>query len=115
MPTYNYSSNGVPPSSHVLGETFQCFWDCGQGLHCNALICGYDLSKHLREVHGIHGSDKTRVYCLWNSCNKDVNKECLTRHVEEIHMRIVYMCECHSTFSRKDTLNNHKKTCPSQH
>ncbi|KAG2035728.1 hypothetical protein BDR03DRAFT_961390 [Suillus americanus] len=112
---YNYSSNGVSapstsaPGQHSLDEMFQCMWDCGYGLHCNALIHGHNLSAHLREAHGIYGSDKTRFWCLWNSCNREFNKESLSRHVEEVHMGIVYQCTgCGSTYTRKDTLNRHR-------
>ncbi|KAG1866124.1 hypothetical protein F4604DRAFT_970802 [Suillus subluteus] len=110
----NYSGSGVSDSStpgpgrHHPDETFQCMWDCGHGLHCNALIHGYNLPAHLREAHGIRGSDNTRVWCLWKSCNREFNKENLSRHVEEVHMGIVYECGCGSTYTRRDTLNKHK-------
>ncbi|KAG1845320.1 hypothetical protein DFJ58DRAFT_510544 [Suillus subalutaceus] len=114
---HHWSNNGVPnssasgPGQHSLDEMFQCMWDCPYPLHCNALIRGYNLSAHLREAHGIHGSDKTRLLCQWKTCNREFNKESLSRHVEEVHMGIVYRCEwCGTPFSRKDTLNKHKKT-----
>jgi hypothetical protein len=34
--------------------------------------------------------------------------------VEDIHMGIVYFCDCGSKFSRKDALNNHKENCSGQ-
>ncbi|KAG1819690.1 uncharacterized protein BJ212DRAFT_1060736 [Suillus subaureus] len=86
-------------------------WDCAHGLYCNALIRGHNLSAHLREVHGIHGTDKTRVICKWKRCDRELHKESLVRHVEEAHMGISHPCECGATFSRRDTLNRHKKTC----
>ncbi|KAG2351471.1 hypothetical protein BDR07DRAFT_1443986 [Suillus spraguei] len=52
-----------------------------------------------RIVHGIHGSDTIRVFCLWNLVI-GTQKEIL----------IVYRCGCGSTFSRRDTLNRHKRT-----
>ncbi|KAG2126658.1 hypothetical protein BD769DRAFT_1461326 [Suillus cothurnatus] len=114
---YYYSSNGGSGSSasqtgHSLDETFQCMWSSahGYGLHCNALICGRNLSVHLREAHGIYGADKDRVVCQWEFCNKELNKESLTRHLEETHMGIIHRCQCGSTFSRRDTLNKHMKT-----
>ncbi|KAG2145309.1 uncharacterized protein EDB93DRAFT_513224 [Suillus bovinus] len=108
-----YSSNGVSDSSmstfgHSIDSMFQCLWDCSQGLHCNDLIRSYDVSAHLREVHGIHGPDKSPVTCRWQSCNRGLEKETLARHIEEIHVGIVYRCQCGDTFSRKDTLNKHK-------
>ncbi|KAG2075442.1 hypothetical protein BDR04DRAFT_41804 [Suillus decipiens] len=117
MHIYDCSGNEISASGyHYLNETFMCMWSVGHGLHCNDLICGKNLSTHLREVHGVHGSDKTRVPCRWNTCNKEVNKESLGRHIEEIHMRVAYKCEqCPKAFSRKDTLNKHKRTCSGQY
>ncbi|KAG2075414.1 hypothetical protein BDR04DRAFT_1150225 [Suillus decipiens] len=99
----------MPPGTHTLDEMFLCLWDVAQGLHCDALIHGNELSTHLREAHGIHGPDNRRVFCLWESCNREFNKESLARHVEEIHLRIAYKCDCGRIFSRRDTLNRHKR------
>ncbi|KAG2031233.1 hypothetical protein BDR03DRAFT_972936 [Suillus americanus] len=115
---YHYPSNGGPapstsaPGRHSPDELFQCMWVCPTGLHCNALIRGYNLSTHLREAHGLHGSDKSRCWCLWNSCNREFNKESVVRHVEEIHLGIGYSCnQCGAAFSRRDTLNRHSRAC----
>ncbi|KAG1845321.1 hypothetical protein DFJ58DRAFT_801199 [Suillus subalutaceus] len=112
---HHWPGNGASnsePDHHAVGEMFQCMWDVGHGLHCNALIRGHKLSAHLREAHGIRGSDKDRFWCLWNSCNREFNKESLSRHVEEVHMVISYGCGCGKTYSRRDTLNRHARTCP---
>ncbi|KAG1736819.1 hypothetical protein EDB19DRAFT_1024344 [Suillus lakei] len=117
MLLYSYSGNGVPdstapgPGTHSLEELFQCMWGYPHGTYCNALIRGYNLATHLREVHGIHGPDKLRLECKWNGCDRELNKESLVRHVEECHIGIVFDCKCGKTFSRKDTLGRHKKTC----
>ncbi|KAG1748899.1 uncharacterized protein EDB91DRAFT_1111295 [Suillus paluster] len=118
---YNCSSNGLSESStapvpraHSLAEMFQCMWGYPQGLHCNYLLRGHNMSAHLHEVHGIHGSEKSRVECKWNHCGQELNIESLLRHVELIHMRIAYSCDCGETFSRGDTLDTHKKHCSSQ-
>ncbi|KAG2124514.1 hypothetical protein BD769DRAFT_874711 [Suillus cothurnatus] len=113
---WNHSNSGLSNSSalnpdHSLDEVFQCMWGYPGGLHCNALFRGHNLSAHLREVHGINGTDKTRFLCQWDSCVREFNKESLVRHVEELHMRIVYSCKCGNTFSRRDTLNKHRTTC----
>ncbi|KAG1857883.1 hypothetical protein C8R48DRAFT_269828 [Suillus tomentosus] len=112
----HYQTNGVSDSApgHFINEVFQCWWDCyAPAMHCNDLICGRDLSYHLQEKHGIYGSDSARVLCQWNSCNSmKLKKESLARHIEEKHMRIVHKCECGSTYSRRDSLNKHKRTCP---
>ncbi|KIK41285.1 hypothetical protein CY34DRAFT_29177, partial [Suillus luteus UH-Slu-Lm8-n1] len=86
-----------------------CLWVGADGLHCDDLIRCYDLDTHLRQVHGVHGSDKDRMLCRWRSCNKELNKENFVRHIEEIHMGIVHTCTaCGATFSRKDTLIKHR-------
>ncbi|KAG2741908.1 hypothetical protein P692DRAFT_20851013 [Suillus brevipes Sb2] len=85
-------------------------WSGPYGLHCNDLIRGYQLSAHIREVHGVHGSDKTRVTCHWHSCNMEFNMESLSRHIAEVHLCITYPCDtCGSAFWRRDTLNRHMK------
>ncbi|KAG1857882.1 hypothetical protein C8R48DRAFT_269827 [Suillus tomentosus] len=111
---HHFQTNGVSdpvPEKHRIDETFQCFWhwpQC-QDLHCNDFFYGYNLSRHLQEKHGIHGSDKDHVFCLWNSCYLELNKESLTRHVEEKHLKIVHPCGCGKEFSRRDTLNRHRR------
>ncbi|KAG2033893.1 hypothetical protein BDR03DRAFT_966423 [Suillus americanus] len=85
-------------------------WDVQPGLHCDALIRGHDLHAHLREAHGIHGSDLTRFFCLWRSCHKELNKESLV-HLEEMHLGIRYYRDCGADFLRRDTLWRHKRTC----
>lgn len=112
----HYSGNGGSESSassirtHSSGETFLCLWVGAGGLHCGDLIRGCDFSAHQRQVHGVHGSDRDRVLCQWDSCNRELNKESLARHVEEVHMVIAHTCWCGSTFSRRDTLSKHKRT-----
>ncbi|KAG2117418.1 hypothetical protein BD769DRAFT_1485039 [Suillus cothurnatus] len=88
-----------------------CLWDVRDGLRCNELIRGQYIPTHFREAHGIHGPDKKRVICLWESCNREFNKESLARHVGEVHLGIVFPCDCGAVFSRKDTLNKHRRAC----
>ena len=97
---------------HTLDETFMCRWREVYGLHCGSLFCGNNLTAHLRDAHDIHGADKKRVYCLWEGCNTEMNKESIARHVEEKHLMVVYPCgTCRSSFTRRDTLKKHKTTC----
>ncbi|KAG2061079.1 hypothetical protein BDR06DRAFT_397548 [Suillus hirtellus] len=110
---HHFQIDGAPepePERHLINEMFQCFWDChAPGLHCNDLFYGHNLSHHLRERHGIHGPDNARVFCQWRSCDMEVNKESLTRHIEEKHMKVVHPCVCGKLFSRGDTLNKHRR------
>ncbi|KIK37112.1 hypothetical protein CY34DRAFT_93300, partial [Suillus luteus UH-Slu-Lm8-n1] len=88
-----------------------CLWVGPDGFHCDDFFRGYQLSAHIREAHGVQGSDKDYVTCKWRSCNRKLNKEHLLRHMES-HLGIAYSCDtCRSAFSRRATLNRHKKTC----
>jgi hypothetical protein len=67
---------------------------------------------HLREVHKIHGADKSRVYYLWDDCGMGVNKKSLSRHVEETHLHIIigHECDtCDKMFSQRGALSKHKR------
>ncbi|KAG1781232.1 kinase-like domain-containing protein [Suillus placidus] len=113
-PTYNIPPNyssGADHEGHSLKEIFLCKWDGPDGLPCRDLIFGHQISYHLREVHGIRGSDKSPVWCMWAGCNKQLNRESLSKHVEEIHLGIVYSCDCGNAYSRTDILERHRKTC----
>ncbi|KAG0699262.1 hypothetical protein DFH29DRAFT_937577 [Suillus ampliporus] len=110
--SYNYTNN-KPPSAP--GPLVQCMWGGPYGLHCNHIFDSHGLADHLREFHGIQGADHSRVYCMWNYCNMELNKENLSRHVEEMHLRIIYPCNtCNKTFTRRYNLNKHKNNCPGQ-
>ncbi|KAG0706545.1 hypothetical protein DFH29DRAFT_1066868 [Suillus ampliporus] len=118
---YNYSSNGLfessvalVPRAHSLAETFQCMWGYPYGLHCNYLIRGHDMSAHMHDIHGIDGPDQSRIECKWNHCGQELILENLSKHVEQIHLGIVYSCDCGKTFSCRDILDTHKKHCSSQ-
>ncbi|OAX30802.1 hypothetical protein K503DRAFT_788231 [Rhizopogon vinicolor AM-OR11-026] len=110
---YTPPSSSAPVDGYSLDGLFQCWWDGQYGLHCNDLFHGNDLSAHLRDAHGIRGADKSFVCCQWDQCNSVMKKESLVRHVEERHLGIAYRCDTcgKKSYSRKDTLNRHKKTC----
>ncbi|KAG1849163.1 hypothetical protein DFJ58DRAFT_795377 [Suillus subalutaceus] len=117
---YNGSSDSsTAPVSHFQvahspEEMFQCMWGYPHGLHCNYLIRGINLSAHLHDIHGIHGKGSARAECKWEHCGQEFNIESLYQHVEEIHMGIVYFCDCGSKFLRRDTLSSHKENCSGQ-
>ncbi|KAG2749959.1 hypothetical protein P692DRAFT_20452042 [Suillus brevipes Sb2] len=112
--TYNEFSLAPSPS---LDPMFQCLWSGPDGSRsgCNYPFFARELSAHLCEYHGIRGADKSRIHCSWDDCNKELNKENLSRHVEERHLRIMHPCDtCNKTFTRKYNLNHHRKQCLAQ-
>lgn len=96
------------PSAHSLDNLFQCMWSEPNGLHCDDFFYGYQLSAHIREVHGVQGSDIKRVPCLWHGCNREMIIQHLPRHMTEIHLGVAYSCNiCGAMFSRRNTLHKH--------
>ncbi|KAG2132971.1 hypothetical protein DEU56DRAFT_422851 [Suillus clintonianus] len=117
--SYIHTNNGFPPglehSDPSLDPMFLCQWIGPDGSYCNYPLFPRELSAHLLEFHGIRGPDNLRVRCFWNNCNKELNKESLSRHVEETHRRIKYTCgACSKTFTRSYNLAKHQNNCPAQ-
>ncbi|KAG2143354.1 hypothetical protein BD769DRAFT_1044549 [Suillus cothurnatus] len=109
------SESTIPgPKGHSLEEIFQCKWGGPNGLSCDEPIHGHNISSHLRQVHEIHGHHNLLVMCRWTGCNKQLRKDNLSRHVEEIHLGITYSCNCGKTFRRKSSLSAHRGVCTGQ-
>lgn len=92
-----------PPEQHP----YTCGWAAG-GVLCNEVLFPKQFSAHLKE-HGVRGNDK--MLCCWVGCHADkMNKESVLRHVFEVHLELRSECpDCGMTFTRKTSLNNHRK------
>ena len=84
-----------------------CAWVVGNTF-CGLPVFRHMFPTHLRDDHGITGNDKTQFYCRWVGCGVLMNKESISRHVTEMHLRTRHICRiCGKNFSRKHTLNSH--------
>lgn len=85
-----------------------CGWVvCGEP--CNSVLFPNEFSAHLR-AHGVRGGGNAKMSCCWVGCTEQMNTECVVRHVLEVHLELRYECpDCGRTFSRKTSLNNHRK------
>ncbi|KAJ8584899.1 hypothetical protein M405DRAFT_826034 [Rhizopogon salebrosus TDB-379] len=100
------------PTVHSIDDHFTCQWIGPFGLPCNHIFSGRGTSTHLLERHVIRGPDDMPVRCAWIGCSEEVKKESICRHVQSIHLFIVYPCDtCGQSFSREYALNKHKKSC----
>ncbi|KAG1736764.1 hypothetical protein EDB19DRAFT_1019525 [Suillus lakei] len=61
----------------------RCGWSQATDL-CNAVVSADTLVVHMRKHVGT--SSHRRVYCSWNGCGKLMRRDCLVRHIREIHL-----------------------------
>lgn len=72
------------------------------------------LGTHLCDSHGIQGNDKKDVVCLWNGCNRKLQRGAIGRHIVSCHMETRWACEninCTKSYSRRDAMKKHAKDC----
>ena len=69
-----------------------CEWVTDDGTKCGAQITLKDIPGHLRATHGIkHLTRNHRILCKWSGCRRRgstdmMNRECIVRHVREVHL-----------------------------
>lgn len=51
---------------------------------CNDIVSADTLVVHMRKHVG--GLSHRRIYCSWNGCGKLMRRDCLVRHIREIHL-----------------------------
>ncbi|KAI6025455.1 hypothetical protein EDC04DRAFT_241295 [Pisolithus marmoratus] len=86
-----------------------CGWVVG-GAPCGHVLFPAEFSEHLR-AHGVSGNDATRVPCRWVACDSpQMGRGNLLRHVFEVHLELRFECpDCGMSFTRRNSLNNHRR------
>lgn len=86
-----------------------CGWVVGVE-PCNEVLFPKQFSAHLK-AHGVRGDDNAKMSCRWVGCDAgQMNKESVLRHVFEVHLELRIECpDCGQTFTRKTSLNNHRR------
>jgi len=101
----------APYANASVNRYYTCGWVTGQSI-CDHSVRGPDFSEHLRQNHGVTGPEKMKLMCCWRGCGCIMNKESVTRHVQETHLNWKYSCPvCSEEFTRNHTMINHKKHC----
>lgn len=98
-------------------QPYICGWVIS-GITCGMPVIGDLFSIHLRDQHGVVGGGKVKFRCEWTKCGMMMNKESISHHVTDIHLRYRFICsECNAVFSRRHTLNCHvqQKHCDIEH
>ncbi|KIM64267.1 hypothetical protein SCLCIDRAFT_115761 [Scleroderma citrinum Foug A] len=107
---YNYSWTEQDIQQLVDNAAQQphtCAWVVGNAC-CGLPVFRHMFPTHLRDYHGITGSDRTQFQCRWVGCGAVMNKESINRHVMEMHLQTRHTCPfCRENFSRRHTLNSH--------
>ncbi|KIM51006.1 hypothetical protein SCLCIDRAFT_1224916 [Scleroderma citrinum Foug A] len=63
-----------------------CGWKRKDGTRCGAVI-NYYCQGHLAKAHGITKmSGKRIIWCKWCDQNHQIKRECVLRHVREVHL-----------------------------
>ncbi|KAG1801789.1 uncharacterized protein BJ212DRAFT_1073245 [Suillus subaureus] len=73
----------IPAGVSTLMPRDRCRWSQATD-PCNGVVSADTLVVHMRKHVG--GSSYRRVYCSWNGCGKLMRRDCLVRHIREIHL-----------------------------
>lgn len=90
----------------------RCFW---QGCKDIVFTDRGSIKEHMKEVHGLDITLKSRVDCCWKSCKKNLWTGSLFRHITNSHMHVVEahcLYGCGEVFSRVDGRSRHMSICP---
>ncbi|KAF8434325.1 hypothetical protein L210DRAFT_3553638 [Boletus edulis BED1] len=79
----------IPPFEQLhLTPVGFCEWynQGGTRTTCGEALARETLTLHLRK-HGIERMNRAWLTtCLWTGCEKIVNRECIVRHIREVHL-----------------------------
>lgn len=93
----NMASDVIPPSTDdalsALPEPsralhMRCGWRTSSGTPCGTMIT-YQCQNHFATVHGITKlPGRTFVACRWCYPDHQLRRECVLRHIREVHMGV---------------------------
>ncbi|KAG8220494.1 hypothetical protein J3R82DRAFT_3191 [Butyriboletus roseoflavus] len=122
IPTCHTTSTGgstllIAPCRHpaaISSAGFPCRW-CTGDIPCTQAFLEFDdLIVHLRQAHDVQGKADRKLDCQWlmntGYCGKkQLRRDGFKRHIAT-HIGLSVTCtECNKSFSREDTLREHKK------
>lgn len=74
------------PHDHTVQKP--CGWRCQDGTLCGAAVT-YHCQDHLATAHRITKlSGKTFVWCKWCYPDHQIKRECILRHIREVHLGV---------------------------
>lgn len=73
----------IPVGVSTLVPRDRCGWSQATDL-CNDVVSANTLVVHMRKHVG--GFSHRRICCSWNGCGKFMRRDCLVRHIREIHL-----------------------------
>ncbi|KAG2752102.1 hypothetical protein P692DRAFT_201340144 [Suillus brevipes Sb2] len=86
-PTFHYDRIlDIPVGVSALMPRDRCGWSQTTDL-CNDVVSADTLVVHMRKHIGGSSSSYCRIHCSWNGCGKLMRRDCLVRHIREIHLR----------------------------
>ncbi|KAF8845655.1 hypothetical protein BDN67DRAFT_289089 [Paxillus ammoniavirescens] len=91
---------------------YPCHWGETSGPQCEIRVGGTPSSvlKHLQRWHDVPPGGAGRITCSWESCQEEMNKESISRHVA-LHIGQKIQCPaCEKAYTREETLRDHKGT-----
>ncbi|KAG1794339.1 uncharacterized protein HD556DRAFT_1308058 [Suillus plorans] len=107
-PTPSWSEKRSDYTS-LIGTSCQCCWDGG----CLSVLTvdRSEVMKHLQLHHGVKsGGDKDKISCHWDGCEKEIQKESISRHIVTVHLSDKTKCGgCGKQYTRLDSKLRHLK------
>ena len=91
VPFHTVSPPSVQQSTVPSEPDHPCQWPGRNegGKFCGEKLTRKSVPEHLAERHGIKDMPRNiSTECKWAGCNKMLNRESMTRHTREVHMRI---------------------------
>ncbi|KAH7905580.1 hypothetical protein BJ138DRAFT_746950 [Hygrophoropsis aurantiaca] len=95
---------------------YKCMWGAPDAPGCGVWFesTRKEISRHLRNYHGIKASGQTSQPCYWNGCNTSMRVDSIARHMISRHLAAMMYCStCGRTFAREGAFRIHTQgPCP---